>query len=273
MATPRLPVCLFCRNGDCTSSWSDLFPQFLTYLATINIPVENFENFCPENFHSCQKCGSLLQTIAHHVHQLGEDLLTIYRVTLQNMNHNSDDDDDNIFEIWRRRSVSHSEIENMEQESPFKRGVNYDDVDIDIKYEVDQETQNLDFADDHHSPPEEEDEIPPEEDDESYLNDILELADDADDPPSPSRQASSSHKRQSTATLKPETTKILKLIGTNSIQVASNSFSVNEFDPKNVPVNLCGTSEIEIRDLIRTNFDLGVSSSVLDSMRFLFILP
>ncbi|OXA41025.1 Zinc finger Y-chromosomal protein [Folsomia candida] len=244
MSTPRRLVCLFCRTG-CNSSSSDLFPQFLTYLATINIPVEKNlldENFCRENFHCCQKCGSLLETIAHHVHQLGQDLLTIYRVTLQNINQSSDDNDD-IFEIWRRQSVSQfntsislwkdlivqdnhetgynilPEIaENLEQETPFKFEQDCDDnVDLEIKIEPDQEirdtvgiSQNLDCPGDPRD-----DAIPPEEEDKSYLNDILELAEDADDPlvPSPCKREkkASSHIRQSSSSKRLETFKIIKL--------------------------------------------------------------
>ncbi|XP_035716203.1 uncharacterized protein LOC110860293 [Folsomia candida] len=229
MPTPR-PVCLFCRTGDCNSSSSlDLFPKFLTYLATINIPVENSENFCRENFHCCQKCGSLLEMIAHHVHQLGQNLLTIYRVTLQNLNQNCDDDDE-ILENWRTQSVSQFNtsislgkdfLKNLNQEgqilpeiesdsetemdqAPFKIEIDSDEFDMEIKPEIDQDQDPLSYYEDNHSPPEEDDDIPPEEDDESYLNDILELADDADEPPVPSKRGKKGSSRKRKSIIKPE---------------------------------------------------------------------
>ncbi|XP_035715515.1 zinc finger protein 16 isoform X3 [Folsomia candida] len=104
MTTP--PVCLFCRTS--CNCGSEFVPVFITYLKTVNIDVKKYEkNFRREDFHCCEKCGSLLETISRQVQKLEQDLLTIQRITLENLDRNElIHKDDEVLEKLRRQSVS-----------------------------------------------------------------------------------------------------------------------------------------------------------------------
>ncbi|OXA41041.1 hypothetical protein Fcan01_24260 [Folsomia candida] len=79
--------------------------------------------------------------------------------------------------------ILHSETEMDQALFIIDEDSNDVDVDVDVKTEVTRVEFGISEAGDDPSRPKKWDEIPPEEEEESYLNDILELADDADDPP------------------------------------------------------------------------------------------
>lgn len=102
-----LRPCLFCRkiglHSSCTCG-SVIVPLFQTYLRTIDINCDCEGDFPREEFHCCQECGDLLETIVAALNKLGTELIKMFSVTSGNPDVLIEGDD--VLKTLRRQIAS-----------------------------------------------------------------------------------------------------------------------------------------------------------------------